>query len=104
MRKRKCRVEVYLTEAELEALNHKVRRTGMSREGYLRSIISGTVPMERPAAEMLDVLKELRQINNNMNQVAAKANSVGTIDGERYRENADALQDVINTIMGRLFS
>ena len=104
MRKRNCAVLLRLSDDELDKLDRKVARTGMSREGYLRALIYGIVPKERPSADMFDVLKELRQINNNMNQVAAKANSTGNIDSSQYRENADALQDAINKIMGRIFS
>ena len=104
MRKRNCAVLLRLSDDELEKLDRRVARTGMSREGYIRFLINGIVPKERPSAEMFDVLKELRQINNNMNQIAAKANSTGMVEGKAYSENADALQDAINKIMGRIFS
>ena len=50
MRKRNCRVEIYFTKTELETLTKKVRRSGLSREGYCRRILNGAVVKEAPAA------------------------------------------------------
>ena len=42
MRNRNHRVEIYFTKTELEMLTKKVRRSGLSREGYCRRVLNGT--------------------------------------------------------------
>ena len=103
MRQRNCSVLVRLNRAEMERLDKTVKKTGLSREGYIRQLINGNVPKELPPMDFYDVLKELRQINVNMNQIALKANSIGFIDVSEYRLNTKALQSAVGRIMEKLF-
>ena len=50
MRKRNCRIEIYFTPSELENLTKKVCKSGLSREGYCRRILNGSVVKEAPPA------------------------------------------------------
>ena len=62
------------------------------------------VPMkEMPPLEFHEILKNLRQINNNMNQIAMKANATGFIDAKVYRENNSQLQEQIGVIIRGLY-
>ena len=45
-----------------------------------------------------EVLKNLRQINLNINQIAAKANSIGFIDTAEYWKNVEWLQREISEL------
>ena len=104
MRNRDNRIQLRLSDTELAAFDQKVQKCGMSREAYIRALISGITPTERPSAEVYDLLMELRRIGLNINQIAAKANSTGEIDSTRFQEEADALRELRNKIVGRLFS
>ncbi|MEI3521818.1 MAG: ribbon-helix-helix protein, CopG family [Anaerosacchariphilus sp.] len=44
MRKRNVHIQFWLNRKEAEALDKKVRRSGLSREAYLRHLIDGVVP------------------------------------------------------------
>ena len=46
--KRKNRIEIRLSDDELNHLNVAVAKTGLSREAYLRLIIQKIVPAEKP--------------------------------------------------------
>ena len=48
MRKRNVHVQFWLDKKEAEAFNKKVKRSGLSREVYLRHLINGLVPQDRP--------------------------------------------------------
>ena len=98
MRKRRHRVEVYLSEKEYESLIKNVEKTSLSREEYLRSLIKGITPKELPPMEFLDVLRELRQLNVNMNQIALKAHSLNLIDAPFYRQCHKELQKAVGEI------
>ena len=97
-RTRNQRFLVSLTEKEMERLMRDVRRTGLTRDAYIRKLISGIQPKERPAADFFEVLKFLRQISINMNQIALKANTTGFIHAEAYWENSRRLQEAISEI------
>ena len=69
MRKRNCRVEIYFTKTELEALTKKVRKAGLSREGYCRRILNGAVVKEAPPAEVPMLIREVRRVGYNIDQL-----------------------------------
>lgn len=96
MAKRTNRIQVWLNDKELETLNKRMASTGMCREAYLRHLINGVIPIERPSKELLEYIKELRQIGNNINQIAMKANSSNIVDRLQYKKDFEWLQDVIS--------
>lgn len=69
MRKRNCRVEIYFTKTELEVLTKKVRKAGLSREGYCRRILNGAVVKENPPAEVPLLIREVRRVGYNIDQL-----------------------------------
>ena len=103
MIKRRREVMVWLTEDEYTDLKSKVERTGLSMQSYLRHLISEVQPKERPSADYFEVLRILRQIGNNINQIAAKANSVGVIDAHSYETNIEWLRSTINNLVEEMF-
>ena len=58
---------------------------------------------EMPQLEFDDILTNLRQINNNLNQIALKANTYGFVDAKSYRENYARLQEQIGEIIRGLY-
>jgi len=48
MTNRNLEIKVRFNRDELQALDKKVKRTGMSREGYIRTLVSGKTPAELP--------------------------------------------------------
>lgn len=101
-RTRSARLQVYLTGKELEDLEEKVRKTGLTKSTYIRKIIKDIRPKERPQADFFEVLKVLRQISINMNQIALKANAIGFINAEAYWENSRRLQEAISDLKSRM--
>jgi len=63
------------------------------------SLIKKIPLKEQPSVDFLSVLKQLQQINNNMNQIASKANTIGFIDTSAYQENVDQLQDITAALL-----
>ena len=103
MRKRANQILFYLNDKELQLLNERVAKTGLSREAYLRSLIANTVPKELPPMEFFDVLRELRQLNVNMNQIALKAHTLNLIDAPYYEQCHKELQAVVGEIKREIF-
>ena len=73
MRKRNVAILFRLNKKEAEALDKKVKRSGLNREAYLRQLISGVVPRDAPPPDYYSMMRELHKIGNNLNQIAQKA-------------------------------
>ena len=99
MARRTIKIDLRLTESEAAALNRDVRKAGVSREAYLRSLIRKMPLKEKPPKDVIDILKNLQQINNNMNQIAVKANAIGFVDTASYWENVRWLKETVSKLM-----
>lgn len=77
MARRNIKIDLRLNEQEMERLRRDVARSGWSREKYLRALIEHSSIREMPSMDLISVLRNLQQINNNMNQVALIANAKG---------------------------
>ena len=62
MRKRNVHVQFWLDKKEAEAFNKKVKRSGLSREAYLRHLVNGLVPQDAPPPAYYDFMRELHRI------------------------------------------
>ena len=58
-------------------LNQLVAASGLSRETYLRMLISGVAPKEAPPPDFWAMMRELHAIGNNLNQIAQYFHSGG---------------------------
>lgn len=84
MRKRNIRIQFWLNKKETEALDKRVKRSGLSREAYLRHLIGGLVPRDAPPPDYFSMMRELHGIGNNLNQIAQKAHTLNVVDVQRY--------------------
>ena len=103
MRKRNREVILWLTEAEYDRLKRNAKKTGLSVQAYLRTLLAQIQPREAPPVEYFEVLKNLRQINHNMNQIAVVANAKGFVDTVVYWENMKALQQTVGQMMEGMY-
>ena len=98
MRKRNVHIQFWLNRKEVEALDKKVRRSGLSREAYLRHLIDGVVPRDAPPPDYFSMMRELHGIANNLNQIAQKAHILNVVDVQRYDANTRQLETAIKKI------
>lgn len=79
--------QFWLSKEEAQELRRKAQCTCMSEVGVVRLLIMGYEPREKPDERFFEAMRELSSIGNNINQLAAKANSLGFIDAPMlYRE------------------
>ena len=88
MRNRKVQILFRLTDEEAEQLHELVRRSGRSREAFLREMVKGYQLCEKPDPEFYRIMRELSAIGNRINQLAAKANALGFVDAPMLNEEA----------------
>lgn len=99
MRKRNVPIMFRLNRKEAEALDKKVKKSGISREAYLRHLITGVVPKDAPPPDYYSMMRELHKVGNNLNQIAKKANALNVIDVKRYDETVKEYERVVQSIV-----
>lgn len=88
--KRTLEMKIRFTRAELDALTKKARKSGFSREGFSRRILNGAEVKEAPPAELPLLIREVRRVGYNIDQLLKRANSIGLLDVPQLRK---ALED-----------
>jgi len=99
MRKRNSSVDLRLSKKEAEDFRKKAARAGVTIQTYFLWMLYNHPIREAPPIEYQEVLRQLRQINSSMNQIAVKASEMKGIDTTAYWKNIDALQKSIGKIM-----
>ena len=79
MRTREIKKNFYINYDEQCELKNKSFAVGLSESEYIRCLIKGFVPREKPGKEFYEEIKNLRQIGNNLNQLTKYANTMGII-------------------------
>jgi len=88
MRKRNVQILFRLDDTEAEYFNSLVKRSGRSKEAFLREMIKGYRLPEKPDPEFYRVMRELSGIGNRINQLAAKANALNYVDTPLLQQEA----------------
>ena len=86
MRKRNHVIPVRLNAKELRLLDEQVKRSGLSREEFLRSLIVGAEVRAKPCEHHADLLRKVAGLCNNATQLAHVANAAGRAETESVRE------------------
>ena len=97
MTKRNIEIKVRLSRKEAENLNKQVKKCRLSREAYLRHLITGEVPREAPPPEYFAFMREMHYVGHNLNQIAQKAHVLNVVDAKRYDEDSKRLDKLTRT-------
>lgn len=89
MRKRNIQKIIRFNRDEAGDLEKKAKKACLSEAGLIRLLIKGYEPKEKPDERFYDVMRELSAIGNNINQLAAKANTLGFIDAPMLKNEAE---------------
>ena len=100
MSKRNIEKHILMNKAEAQDLQKKAKRACLSEGGLIRLLLRGYEPRERlllrgyeprekPDERFYDVMRELSAIGNNINQLAAKANTLGFVDAPQLKKEAE---------------
>lgn len=98
MSNRTIEIKVRLNQEEADALNGKVKKSGLSREAYLRQLISGLIPQDAPPPDYYAMMREFYRIGNNLNQIARKAYALDMIDAPQYKKAVEDFEAAVKEI------
>ena len=80
---------IRLTEDEARDLREKAKRCNLTESALIRLLIQGYEPKEKPDDRFYETMRQLSSIGNNINQLAAKANSLGFIDKKKLEREIE---------------
>lgn len=98
MTKYKNRVQFYLSKEDFDRLNKRAKLSGMSRDAYLRQLISGIVPQDAPPTDYYGMMNELYGIRSALEELAYSARIHG-VDDSRYDEAYQRLDYCIREVV-----
>ena len=87
--KRTVKKQFWLSRDEAQDLQKKAKKACLSEAGLIRLLVKGYEPKEKPDDHFYDVMRELSAIGNNLNQLTAKANTLGFVDAPLLRKEAE---------------
>lgn len=104
MRKRNIPILVRLNTKERQNLVKQVKKSGLSQETFIRTLINGYAPKELPPPDYYAMMRELHAIGVNINQIATKANATGHIDRTQFQYEANRLRKAVLDIQAAVTS
>ena len=87
----------------MAALNEKVKRSGLSREKFVRKLFSDCKVYEAPPVDFSKLIKSVNRVGSNIEQILRVANAKHIIDVPRLRNELDEL-DAIEDAMWKAFA
>jgi hypothetical protein len=98
MRNRNVRYQLFLDDDEFRKLAAHAQKCKMSQSSFLRHLINNKTPVELPPADYHALVREVRMLGNNLNQIAAKANAQGLLDVPLFKRHADTITAVADKL------
>ena len=94
MAKRNCRFEVRLTKDEYYELTKKARKAGLTTGAFVRMAVAGQKVVEAPSADVPVLIREVRRVGHNIDQILKIANAGGLLQVPDLRKALDELRTV----------
>lgn len=85
---KRIKKQFWLSPEDAEKLKYKAEIAGLSETAVIRLLIRGYEPREKPDERFYAAMRNLSAIGNNVNQLAAKAHSLGFIDTPMLKNEA----------------
>ena len=98
MRTRTHKKNFWFNDEENNALKEICIKSGMNESDVIRNFVLGNSIKEAPDDKFYNVIKDIRGISNNINQLTRKAHSLGFIDEREYRKEVSKLDDLIDEL------
>ena len=98
MPRRTKKVEVRLSGSEYDRLMEKVNKSGLSASAFVRMAVAGVEIREAPSADVPQLIREVRRVGNNINQILVLARTRGLLNVselEKALEDNRAVEKII---------
>lgn len=97
-RKRPIRVEVYLTQKEFEEVKANAKQAGLNLSEYTRRLYKDEPIVSAPTADVLLLIREIKRVGSNLNQLLRKLNSLGVVASLELEACIDDTHKTVDSI------
>ena len=87
-----------LTDEECDRLKHLVSKSGLTQAGYIRHLINGVIPKDKPPPDYFSMMEELRRVGDSLDRIARDIHSYGIFDPKEYDENVAMYRQALRRI------
>lgn len=101
--KKDCAMVLRFTQKELDKVTIKAHKAGMSREGYVRMKLNNSQIIPAREVDYYPLIREIRCVGRSIDQILAKANSIGFLDVLALRKALEDAHTVNTRIMKSFF-
>ena len=99
-RSRKHRIEVAMNDQEYEEFMKHIEDCGLSKQSYLLQLFKNRIPQPLPSNDFQEVIRQLRRIGNNINQIAHKANAENHISQDEIDAVKNYQRELVQLVRG----
>lgn len=78
--RRTIKKQFWINQSEAKELHRKAERACLTEAALLRLLIKGYEPREKPDERFFEMMKEMRRMGNNLNQLLVHAHKFGIAD------------------------
>ena len=106
MKERNQEIHVFLTPEEMNRIREKMKEAGIrNKSAYIRKMALDGYVVSIDMSDIHELTSLLRHSSNNLNQMARRANSTGSIYGADIadlKEKQDEIWETVKEILARL--
>lgn len=96
MRNRNIKINIFLNEDEKKIFDDKAKKSGLSKSEFFRKIILDYQLKEQPDERFYEILSLLRNMANNLNQMARTYNRYqGYMREDKFTPLLNQIQDFV---------
>ena len=87
-----------VTPKEYEMIRTNQTKTGLRMSEYARKLLMGNVVVTAPPADLNILIREIKRVGSNLNQLLRKLNSLGIAHSYELDNCASDIQEVLKLI------
>ena len=97
-RKRPLRIDVYVSKDELDKVKLNAKEAGLSVGEYTRKLYNGDRIVVAPTADTLELIRQVKRVGSNLDQLLHKLNAFGIAHGPELDECINQVRETIRVI------
>ncbi len=97
-KKKDVRVYIRVSQDELDTIKKNQDKAGLRLSEYARRLLMGEIVVAAPPADLYDLIRELKRIGSNLNQLLKKLNVLGIAHPLELERCAGDIREILNLI------
>lgn len=96
--KKTAKINLRVTPEEYISIKKKAKKAGLSTSELIRRLLDGETIVEAPSVDFYEMIREIKRVGSNLNQVQHKLNAVGIAHPLELKRCANRILEVMNML------